>query len=94
MKEATGELNMTVITVVAIAAVAAFFYAFVWPAIKNNITSSQYCTQSWDCDCSAGADTCTCKYCKDGGFDCTSPDTVQCPNKAKDSSGGGSETPS
>ena len=29
MKEATGELNMTVVTVVAIAAVAAFFYAFV-----------------------------------------------------------------
>ena len=29
MKEATGELNMTVITVVAIAAVAAFFYAYI-----------------------------------------------------------------
>ncbi len=37
MKEATGELNMTVITVVAIAAVAAFFYAVVWPAIKNSV---------------------------------------------------------
>ena len=35
MKEATGELNMTVITVVAIAAVAAFFYAFVWPSIQS-----------------------------------------------------------
>lgn len=40
MKEATGELNMTVVTVVAIAAVGAFFYAFVWPNIKNSITSS------------------------------------------------------
>ena len=37
MKEATGELNMTVITVVAIAAVATFFYAFVWPAIQTNL---------------------------------------------------------
>ena len=37
MKEATGELNMTVVTVVAIAAVAAFFYAFIWPSIKTNI---------------------------------------------------------
>ena len=37
MKEATGELNMTVITVVAIAAVAAFFYAFVWPMIQRTI---------------------------------------------------------
>lgn len=40
MKEATGELNMTVITVVAIAAVGAFFYAFVWPAIRGKITST------------------------------------------------------
>ena len=37
MKEATGELNMTVITVVAIAAVAAFFYAFVWPSIQASL---------------------------------------------------------
>ena len=43
MKEATGELNMTVVTVVAIAAVAAFFYAFVWPSIKNSIGSSTAC---------------------------------------------------
>ena len=37
MKEATGELNMTVVTVVAIAAVAAFFYAFVWPSIQASL---------------------------------------------------------
>ena len=43
MKEATGELNMTVITVVAIAAVAAFFYAFVWPAIKRTIETNTIC---------------------------------------------------
>ena len=42
MKEATGELNMTVVTVVAIAAVAAFFYAFVWPGIQNSIKASTY----------------------------------------------------
>lgn len=46
MKEATGELNMTVVTVVAIAAVAAFFYAFVWPSIKNSIESSTNCTNA------------------------------------------------
>lgn len=44
MKEATGELNMTVITVVAIAAIAGIFYAFIWPsvktAIKNNTCST------------------------------------------------------
>ena len=49
MKEATGELNMTVVTVVAIAAVAAFFYAFVWPAVKTNINRSTYCAAAVSC---------------------------------------------
>lgn len=37
MKEATGELNMTVVTIVAIAAVALLFYAFLWPVIQKSI---------------------------------------------------------
>ena len=49
MKEATGELNMTVVTVVAIAAVAAFFYAFIWPSIKSSITASTNCANA-TCD--------------------------------------------
>ena len=40
MKEATGELNVTVITVVAIAAVAALFMVFLYPRIRNNIVKS------------------------------------------------------
>ena len=40
MKEATGELNMTVVTVVAIAAVGAFFYAFIWPSIQNGLKAN------------------------------------------------------
>ena len=40
MKEATGELNMTVITVVAIAAMAGLFYAFVWPMIQRSIVQN------------------------------------------------------
>ena len=48
MKEATGELNITVITVAAIAAISAFFYAFVWPNIKMSIALSQACAQSGD----------------------------------------------
>ena len=43
MKEATGELNMTVIAVVAIAAVGAFFYAIVWPRIKTSVSSQSVC---------------------------------------------------
>ena len=66
MKEATGELNMTVITVVAIAAVAAFFYAFVWPTIQTNLQLTTACNAAGNNDytdeengisCSGG--TCT-----------------------------------
>ena len=37
MKEATGELNMTVVTIIAIGAIIAFFW-FMWPLISNTIT--------------------------------------------------------
>lgn len=36
MKAASGELNLTVITLIAIAAVLAFFW-LMWPSIKNSI---------------------------------------------------------
>ena len=36
MKAATGELNLTVITMLAIAAVIGFFW-IMWPQIKNSI---------------------------------------------------------
>ena len=45
MKEATGELNMTVITVVAIAAVGALFTFFVWPNIQANLMLNTACSQ-------------------------------------------------
>lgn len=48
MKEATGELNMTVITVVAIAAVAALFTAFVWPMIQRTIANNTCKTYGHD----------------------------------------------
>lgn len=56
MKEATGELNMTVVTIVAIAALVAFFYLIIWPNIQtgmvlttacNSAGNSQY-TQTFD----------------------------------------------
>ena len=38
MKEASGELNLTLITIVAIAAIATLF-ALLWPNIKNTISN-------------------------------------------------------
>jgi len=39
MKAATGELNLTVITIIAIGAVLAFFMGVLWPAIKTQLTT-------------------------------------------------------
>ena len=39
MKAATGELNLTVITLIAIGAVIGFFW-MMWPNIRNSINSS------------------------------------------------------
>ncbi len=44
MKEATGELNMTVVTVVAIAALVAFFYLVIWPTIKTGMALNSACS--------------------------------------------------
>lgn len=48
MKEASGELNMTVITIVAIAAVGALFYVFVWPMIQGSIVTQTCKTYGTD----------------------------------------------
>lgn len=63
MKEATGELNMTVITVVAIAAVGAFFYAFVWPNIQKSIgmnTCKNVCPGGEATNYNVDSGVCTC----------------------------------
>ena len=39
MKEASGELNMTVFVVTVVAALGVFFFTIIWPAIKNNMAS-------------------------------------------------------
>lgn len=78
MKEATGELNMTVVTVVAIAAVAAFFYAFIWPSIKTNILNSTKCSNAYNCSCNGG--TCDCYYLDDTQTE----QSVKCPNNNRE----------
>jgi hypothetical protein len=60
MKEATGELNMTVVIVVAIAALSAFFFTVLWPLISNNMNSKTACNRA----------VCYAKTYKDGMVDC------------------------
>ena len=51
MKEATGELNMTVVTVISIGILAAFFFGFLWPMINGNFQKNSQCSKAI-CDCS------------------------------------------
>jgi len=49
MKEATGELNMTVITIAIIAAVVALFYFLIWPMIQGGLTANARCANAYGC---------------------------------------------
>ncbi len=89
MKEATGELNMTVVTVVAIAAVAAFFYAFVWPGIRKSIEQSTYCNMA---NCSSDWKTCTAE--KDDGTTWTGSCESYFKKQQETTNGNGGTTPS
>ena len=46
MKEATGELNLTVIVVLTVAGLVAFFSMVLWPIVKKNMTHDQKCSDA------------------------------------------------
>lgn len=51
MKQALGELNTTVIVVLSVGVLAAFFFSYLWPIINNNFQSNSSCSKA-TCDCS------------------------------------------
>lgn len=57
MKEATGELNMTVIVVIAVASLTAFFYFTIWPMIRRNMNQNTKCSSAI-CDKCPTGNTC------------------------------------
>lgn len=69
---AIGELNTTVIAVVAIGVVALFFN-LLWPSIKANVLNSTKCSSATNCQCTGK--TCKCIY-----FSETKAQEVTCPN--------------
>ena len=80
MKEASGELSMTAIAVVAIAAIGVLFYNLIWPGIQANIKRSSWCSQAYACSCSGGM--CDCTYMDETG----STTSVQCPDNSSGTS--------
>ncbi len=66
MKEATGELNMTVVIVIAVAILSVFFFAILWPSIKNTFIANNKCSDAI-CDKNTLQDGMVdCKYYKNG----------------------------
>ncbi len=49
MKEASGELSMTVITIIAVALILGLLY-FMWPTIQNKIQSQFNSATTLDCN--------------------------------------------
>ncbi len=80
MKEAAGELNMTVITVVAIAAIAAFLAIFVWPQLQGNITRSTKCANVLSCgECNGNISECRYQAYDQSGNEVGEVETIECP---------------
>ncbi len=85
MKEATGDLNMTVVVVIVVAMLVASFSMVIWPMIKRGLKNEVNCS---DAVCSKGEcsnGVCECKYYlrDSNGNIVTSeqPKTVYCPYK-------------
>ena len=62
MKEASGELSMTAIAVVAIAAIGIVFTTLIWPTIRSNINRSTLCAQAFNCQCTGNDSSAACDY--------------------------------
>lgn len=75
MKEASGELSMTAIAVVAIAAIGVVFTTLIWPSIKENIKRSTYCSQT--ISCTGTGNLLDCKYLDEQGNE----QDVRCPKQ-------------
>lgn len=75
MKEASGELSMTAITVVAIATIAGVFTMVIYPRIKANIIMQTKCANKFNCDCSGSGDMCNCKVANEDG----TVEEIECP---------------
>lgn len=58
MREATGELNMTVVVVLAVAGLVAFFSMVIFPMFTNSTTRQQNCSNAV-CEKPETSATCT-----------------------------------
>ena len=77
MKEATGELNMTVVVLTLVGLLMAFFFYTIWPMIRGNFVSNTNCAKAICAPCTDGTNTCKTKTCHLRG----ETETFTCVNK-------------
>lgn len=78
MKEATGELSTTVITVVAIAAILSLFTVFLYPSLKGAILARVHCSEAVQC-VGEGKDR-KCRFYDEDGVN-LNPQEITCPEQ-------------
>ena len=47
MKEATGELNATVVVVITIGLLSTFFFTVIWPRLNDNLHANSKCSDAY-----------------------------------------------
>ncbi len=62
MKEATGELNLTVIVVIIVAGLVAFFSIYIVPIIMGGIKNTANCEDAVCTKAGCSDGVCNCKY--------------------------------
>ena len=90
MKDATGELSMTAIAVVAIAAVAGIFTIFIYPRIRASLINSAACQSAVCQNCGTDAATCDCNPIDQNTGEMRE-DTIKCPNPNLSKDGAGAD---
>ncbi|MBQ6686932.1 MAG: hypothetical protein IJN03_00220 [Bacilli bacterium] len=79
MKEATGELNMTVIVLTLVGLLIALFFYTVWPMLRGNFVSETNCSKAICEPCpSIAGNTCKTRVCHMPGDEAN---TFECVNK-------------
>ena len=87
MKETTGELNMTIVIVVAVSVLVAFFYFVIWPGLDDNFKANSSCSKAvCENPCGNGNNSCSdaigdlvkCYYVDNNG---NKHDDIYCPWK-------------
>ena len=74
MKEATGELNVTLIVVTIVALLSVLFFTVIWPRIHGNFNRTTKCDKAvCNCDDPTGE---TCSNVVDGMIKCKYYDSV------------------